>query len=87
MEAAGVFLSGDGAGHCSGGRRREHLFGRVLDVLPHGARVRRAAANGKALRQRVAAFSDARVGHRARLVFCSLISIGCYYYFSSVLLL
>ena len=75
MEAAGVFLSGDGAGHCSSGRRGESLFGRVLDVLPYGARLRRAAANGKALRQRVAAFSDARVGHRARLVFCSLISI------------
>ena len=69
MEAAGVFLSRDGAGHRSGGRRREPVFGCLLDVLPHGARVRRAAADGKALRQRVAAFSDARVGHRARLVF------------------
>ena len=69
MEAAGVVLPRDGAGHRSSGRRGESLFGRLLDVLSHGARVRRAAADGKAIRQRVAAFSDARVGHRARLVF------------------
>ena len=69
MEAAGVFLSGDGSRDCSCRSRGESLFGRLLDVLPHGARVRRAAADGKAIRQRVAAFSDARVGHRARLVF------------------
>ena len=63
-----VFLSRDGAGHCFGGRRGESLFGRLLDLLSHGARVRRAAA-WTALQQRSGVRH--RVGHRARLVFFS----------------
>ena len=68
MEAAGVLLPRDGARDCSCCSRREPVPRRLLDVLSHGARVRRAAA-GTALQQRTGVRH--RVRHRARLVFFS----------------